>query len=192
MYLTKRPLPFISNILSGRVFAVAAFACLSGGCAQVFDTHLHSEIRFPMSRAWFDGHMVDYVTTDVSDAAVAAALGVNYVPRLGDALPTAGHAGGSAKSLLERVYKFDNSSQPSVFQSAPSPTGPANKDGAYSPLWRMVTVHWKIPGASRELRSEEEILRAQDRDEVELTLNDVVLNCPVIRSVDGKALGGVR
>jgi hypothetical protein len=35
-------------------------------------------------------------------------------------------------------------------------------------------------------------LAAQERGELQLTVLDVVVNCPVIRGVDGVALRGVR
>lgn len=66
-------------------------------------------------------------------------------------------------SLVERVYKFPQGELISVFQSAPLPTGGANADRIYSRLWRLVMVRWLQPAAVRELRSEEEILAAQDR-----------------------------
>jgi hypothetical protein len=79
-----------------------------------------------------------------------------------------------------------------VFQSAPLPTGGANADRSYSPLWRMVLVRWLKPGAVRELRSEEEVLAAQERGDLALEVTDIVVNCPITRSVDGLALKGVR
>jgi len=95
-------------------------------------------------------------------------------------------------SLVERVYKFVDDSQITVFQSAPSPTGPSNADASYSPLWRMVLVRWNKSAQAREMKSEEQILRAVDANEVSLEMTNIVVNCPITRSVDGLAIKGAR
>lgn len=170
-------------------FAAAAVCTSLGllaGCASpLFDVG-RSEAVLPLNRAWVDGRRVDYVTTDTSDAAMARMIGVNYVPRLRDAIPA------TRLSLLERVYKFSGDEQLSIFQSAPLPAGAANADRAYSPLWRVVMVHRHKPGRSAELRSEEELLALADKGDVSLEVTDIVVNCPVIRGADGRSLAGVR
>jgi hypothetical protein len=164
---------------------LALAATLLGGCAT-FDRG-GQETVLPMNRAWVDGKVVEYVTTDVSDAEVAKTYGANHAPRLAKAVGA--DAGGS---VLERVYKFANNEQIGVFQSGPRPTGPANADRSYSPLWRMVLVRWVKPEARRELRSEEAVLAAEERGELTLEITSTVVNCPVTRGVDGVALRGVR
>lgn len=171
--------------------ALAVMGTLAG-CATPRGTPDEPVVTLPMKRAWIDGKQVHYVTTDVSDAAVAREVGANFAPRLGAAVPAAGTAPGAARSLLERVYAFPGKEQFPVFQSGPSPTGADSTDRDYSPLWRMVAVRWVRPAAGRELRSEEAILAAQERGDVSLTVTGVVLNCPIVRGVDGRALPGVR
>lgn len=144
-------------------------------------------MSLPLNRAWVDGRRVEYVTTDISDPAMARTLGVNWVPRLAQALPAPGRP-----SVVERVYKFADASQITVFQSAPSPTGAANADASYSPLWRLVLVRWKRPATAHELTSEEQILRAEEASELSLQVTDIVINCPITRSVDGRAIQGAR
>ena len=146
-----------------------------------------AEVRLPLRQAWVDGRQVDYVTTDISDATMARKEGVNHVPRLAQAL-----GGPGRPAVTERVYKFVNGEQITVFQSAPRPVGGTNADASYSPLWRMVLVRWLRPVALRELRSEEEVLAAQERGDVSLEVTDIVVNCPVVRSAEGQALRGVR
>lgn len=169
--------------------ALAALLLLLSGCAATarFDVG-RSETVLPLSRAWVDGRLVEYVTTDISDAGMARMMGANHVPRLAEAIRPA--APGAA--LVERVYKFAGDTQLSIFASAPQPAGPDNADRGYSPLWRVVQVRWRHPAAARELRSEEALLAAEDRQEVSLTLTDIVVNCPVTRDVNGLALKGVR
>ena len=169
---------------------LALSVLLIAGCASSARYDPRTEIVVPLNQAWFEGHKVEYVTTDISSRPMAQALGVNYVPRLADALP--GAAG--QRSIVERVYKFANGEQISVFQSVPKPTGGDNQDASYSPLWRLVMVRWLVnkPEAQRELRSEEELLAAADRGELALDVTEIVVNCPITRSVDGQALKGVR
>jgi hypothetical protein len=146
-------------------------------------------LSLPGLWAWFDGRRVAYVSTDVSDAGMAAAMGLNFVPRLAEVLEqsSAGGFGGP----VERVYAFAGNEQINVFASAPEPAGAGNTNAAYSPLWRMVRVHW-LPGAARrELRSGSEVLDAAEARAVRLEVTGVVVNCPVLRSADGKGLPGL-
>jgi hypothetical protein len=156
-------------------------------CAAPAPGGERTDVVLPLNRAWVDGRKVAYVTTDVSDAAMARMSGANFVPRLADAIPKAGQT-----SVLERVYKFPRGEQISIFQSAPTPAGPANADRNYSPLWRIVLVQWRNPDRVRELKSEEELLAAEDKGEVTLNITSVVANCPVVRAADGQALKGVQ
>ena len=105
---------------------------------------------------------------------MARAAGVNYAPRLHDAI-------GVRPSVLERVYKFPQGEQISIFQSAPQPVGPASTDLSYSPLWRLALVHWTKPERFRELRSEEELLAAQENGELSINVTDIVVNCPITK-----------
>jgi hypothetical protein len=145
-------------------------------------------VALPLRRAWMNGRRVDYVTTDVSDGAMAAAMQVNLVPRLAQALRPVP----AGQSLVERVYMFEREAQINVFPSAPQPVGARNGDSGYSPLWRIVLVRWVRTAAQRELRSEEAILAAAERGDVALEVTGIVANCPVVRDADGQALGGVR
>jgi hypothetical protein len=168
----------------------AALWCLSlvlVGCANPLFDAGNTETVLPLSRAWVDGKIVEYVVTDVSDRAMAEATGANHVPRLADALGAPGRRG-----VSERVYKFAANEQINVFQSAPVPAGPENADLSYSPLWRVVTVRWIKPGARRELRSEADVLSAEDAGDVSIEVTNIVINCPVTRGANGQGIRGVR
>ena len=170
-----------------RTHLLALTTLLLAGCASpLFDVG-RTETVLPLSRAWVDGQIVEYVTTDISDLAMARMMGANHVPALATAvrLPP-------GQSLVERVYKFPNEEQISIFASAPSPVGAENQDRSYSPLWRVVLVRWSNPVLKRELKSEEELLAAEEKKELALELTDIVVNCPVTRSASGQALKGVR
>lgn len=169
-----------------RVIILTIFSVLSACASSTFDVG-RTETVLPLNRAWIDGKKVEYVTTDISDSAMAKTAGVNYVPRLRDAIPK-----DNSRSILERVYKFPNAEQISIFQSAPSPIGGDNADQNYSPLWRLVLAKWVKTERVRELKSEAELLSAEDKGEISLTVTDIVVNCPVTKYTDGKSLHGVR
>jgi hypothetical protein len=165
----------------------ALIAALLSACASpLFDVG-KTETVLPLYRAWVDGRVVEYVTTDISDAPMAQMMGANHVPRLADAVRAA-----PGTSVLERVYKFADNEQISIFQSGPTPVGPDNKDRGYSPLWRVVMVVWTDRSKLRELKSEEALLKAQDAGELRLQMTDIVVNCPVTRGPGGQAIRGVR
>lgn len=145
----------------------------------------------PMQRAWFEGRVVAYVTTDVSDAAMARELGVNFVPRLAAALPPPGAPPGTPSSV-DLVYVFPGREQFNVFPSAAQPAGADNADRDDSPLWNVVMVRRVEGRPVRTLTSQEGILDAQEKGEITLVPTRIVVNCPVVRSGDGTALRGVR
>lgn len=151
---------------------------------QPVDTD-RATISLPLHAGWVDGKEVRYVTTDVSEKAAAQEHGANYVPRLAAAVLARGDL-----NMLERVYWVTNFSQRAVFQSSPAPVGPANTEAAYSPLWRIVRVLWKEPGRARELRSEAEVLAAEDRGQVTLERTNLVANCPIVSVRDHGVLPG--
>lgn len=167
--------------------AALSLATLLTACASPFFDVRRTEAVLPLSRAWVDNQIVEYVTTDISDPNMARMLGINYVPRLAGAVRSQ-----SNQSIVERVYKFPNEEQISIFQSAPNPVGANNADKNYSPLWQVIQVRWKKPSVIQELKSEEALLAAQEREELELESTNIVVNCPVIRSATGHKLNGVR
>jgi len=139
-----------------------------------------ASVSLPLLHGWHEGKEVLYITTDVSDQAVAKAKNANYAPRLRDAVPNYPKLP-QVKTVLERVYAFPNQEQAwSVFASVPEPLGYESQDTHYSPLWLMYVVVWKDPSKATELTSEEAIFTAEDQGLVTIERTDVVLNCPVI------------
>ena len=160
------------------------------GCASTRAPVASSVVQLPLQQGWFDGEEVFYVTTDVSDAEVAAGKRANHVPRLADALRPEPRQPGQ-RSAVDKVYAVTNFEQGSVFASAPGPVGALNRDTAYSPLWQMVTVTWIAGRTPRPLKSQEQVLAAADKGDVNLSLTTVVLNCPIVQRGARDALPGV-
>lgn len=59
---------------------VSLLAC---ACNSLPDSVRPAAASLPLNFAWVDGRKVEYITTDISDPAMAQMLGVNLVPRLG-------------------------------------------------------------------------------------------------------------
>jgi hypothetical protein len=165
---------------------VAALA----GCAHAPPPPGPEQVRLTVLKGWFDGEGVLYVTTDVSHADVAAAMGANFAPRLAHALP-GGPLQPGRRSSVDKVYAVTNFQQPSIFASAPKPVGPASGDASYSPLWQMVKVTWQPGRPPRELRSEEMVLDASEKGDVLLEATPVVVNCPIVQRTGHGALPGL-
>ena len=93
------------------IAATALAALLMGACASPAPPPQRAVANLPLLQGWYEGKVVFYITTDVSDAGVAQEKGANFAPRLAYALPAAG-------------------TQSAVFASAPNPVGPLSRDVA--------------------------------------------------------------
>jgi len=132
----------------------------------------------PLFKGLYDGKDVFYITTDVSDSDMAAAITkngnfpVNFAPTLAKA---------PAESLAN-IYVFKNGVQgvgqlgfqPDVFDSIPG-------DPAYSPLWKINYVQWKDPTNATVLGSDNDIADAQSKGLVTVTFTSIVKNCPIVQ-----------
>ena len=169
----------------GSHLALSAVLLLSG-CATPDRLQSTPYANMPLQRGWFEGKTVFYITTDVSDAAVALDKKANFAPRLASALPAL-QAKPQASSV-DKVYAFADIEQGNVFASAPLPMGHTNREAAYSPLWQMLVVTWQPGADKRVLKSEEEVLDAQEKGWVALQFTGIVVNCPIVHR---GALGGL-
>ena len=83
------PMRYPAAACRGAVLCSAALALGLTACSTEPVAPKPAEGVLPRIRAGVDGREVHYVSTDVSDAEMARALGLNHVPRLADALPSA-------------------------------------------------------------------------------------------------------
>nr|WP_298147404.1 hypothetical protein [uncultured Pseudomonas sp.] len=162
-----------------QLFATLAIGLLVAGCAGPAPSTPDSQISLPLLMGWFDGQKVYYITTDSSDAQMAAAMHANFVPRLANALPE--QPGPHPLATYDRIYKFVGREQPSVLPSIPQPLGAGNQDIAYSPLWHLYTVRWNPGQSARELRSADQVLSAQEQGQISIEATGIIVNCPVVR-----------
>lgn len=183
--------------MSLRVYSCGVLLALSflAGCSALppsqSSPRIATEVTLPLVTAWFEDTLVQYISTDTSDAATAQAKDMNYVPLLANALGKGPGVVPSA-SVLARIYVFPDGSQRNVLPSLPKPTGYANADTAYSPLWQLYAVAWQPGRARHDLRSENALLDAAERGDITLTATRIVANCPVVYSAQGGLLPGAR
>ncbi len=183
-----RPAPvWRRRVLAG--LAAAVTALVLSGCAvdsakstgATDDRAQQTRIELPLVHGWYEGKITDYVTTDVSNESMALASNANYAPRLANLLP-ANQPHPNPHSAIARIYKFLNYAQPSVLPTAPGNLGADDDDVAeYSPLWEVFGVTWQAGHTPRELRSEDEVLKAQAAGEVVVASLNVIVNCSVVR-----------
>lgn len=141
-------------------------------------------VTLPLVTGWYKGQEVFYLQTEASDQGVAISQGVNYVPRLANVIPVNG-----APSGLDDIYVISGFTQNNIIPSAPSPTGPNNKDLDYTPLWQVSVVTWSTNAvAPHVLRSEAEVFAARDLGHVTISKTNIVVNCPVIYTPTGGLL----
>lgn len=148
--------------------------------AKLTETNL--PVTIPLTRGFADGSEVFYISTEASDKGLASHLTnitgfrVVHTPALAN----------TPASALANIYAFTNGIegegplgfQPNVADSQPG-------DPEYTPLWRIVMVEWQDGATPRELKSEEEILAAQQAGDVVLTVTQTVVNCPFVQWQDG-------
>ena len=166
----------VVTVISGALCACAGLPSERPAAGSAVST-----VTLPLQRAWHDDQVVFYISTDISDAGMAAMMGSNFSPRLAQAVPALQRSP-LEKTALERVYKFPGDSQEAVFASVPDPIGPTSRDAAYSPLWQVFWVKWKEAVPATLLKSEEAILAAEERGAVEIIRTEIVVNCPVVGS----------
>ncbi len=144
-------------------------------------------VKIPMLEGWYDGGKVAFIATESSDKAhrdmIEAINGFKTVlaPQLSKA-PDAATA---------KIYMFTNGvsagagimgAQRSVFDSTPVQTND------YSPLRKIVHVTWTNPTLASQapLKSVQEIMDRQAKDELKLEETNIVLNLPMIKWPGGQ------
>jgi hypothetical protein len=157
-----------SHLLVATLFVFLISACVPAGERM-------PTAELPAGKAFADGKEIYFVHTEASDADVAQLLTdmmsspVIYVPALADV----------PDSALANVYVFDNGLKgmgPFGFQADVFDNPPGN--AGYSPLRRVNVVTWVNPAVARILTSADEIVAAEQTNEVTISQPGVVVNMP--------------
>lgn len=148
-------------------------------------TRTNLPITLPLTRGFADGNEVFYISTEASDAGLADHLTnitgsrVVFAPSLARAPPAS----------LANIYAFENGIQgpgPLGFQLNVADFQPGDKE--YSPLWRIILVEWSEGVTPAELKSEQEILAAQQEGRLAINATSMVVNCPFIQWEGGSLM----
>lgn len=149
---------------------------MMGGMEQSL-TKTNLPVTLPLTRGFADGNEVFYISTEASDAELADHLSnltgsrVVFAPSLARSPPAS----------LANIYAFENGIQgsgPLGFQPNVADSQPG--DSEYSPLWRIILVKWGEGVTATELKSEQEILAAQQEGKLTISVSTMVVNCPFV------------
>lgn len=100
-----------------------------------------------------------------------AGFPVSFVESLGDV----------PQSSTAKLYLFMNGVEgPNPFGFQPNVIDSVPGDPEYSPLWLVHAVTWENESDARELRSEEEILEAEQNGELTVEPTELIKNSPVV------------
>lgn len=141
-------------------------------------TKTNLPVTLPLTRGFVNGNEVFYISTEASDADLADHLTnitgsrVVFAPSLARAPPAS----------LANIYAFENGiegSGPLGFQPNVADSQPG--DERYSPLWRIILVKWNDDVTATELKSEQEILAAQQEGKLTISVTSMVVNCPFVQ-----------
>jgi hypothetical protein len=142
--------------------AVAASAYAVGGPMMMGPSHTISQKAF---KGYYDGHLLTYLSTDISSRAEARMMHINYSASIG-----------KVKGLPE-IYLVQGRSavgQLAVFGSQPG-------ESDYSPLWTETILTWK-PGSTPVLiKSDNQVNQLEKTSGLTERPGNVVLNCPIVK-----------
>jgi hypothetical protein len=117
--------------------------------------------------AYYDGHLDEYINTDVTNKWQAHRFQIKFAPLLRHSIP-------KATSPEYFVVGRAASRQLAVFGSEPP-------DIAYSPLWLEFIVKWK-PGVKPVLlTSDNDIFAKRSQGQLTVRKTHIVINAPIIK-----------
>lgn len=133
--------------------------------------------KFPVIGGYAHGREVNYLLQEISKPDVARLM----TEKTGVQIPVVESLAQVPRSALADLYLFMNGiSGPNPFGFQKNVIDSVPGEAGYSPLWLHTFVKWKDGVTPRELKSEEEILKASTDGEVTLEKTDLVINCPVL------------
>ena len=142
--------------------AAAAGAYAAGGPMMMGPTHPIEQASF---KGYYDGHLVTYLSTDISSKTEARMMHINFSASLG-----------KLKGLPE-IYLVQGRSAPgqlAVFGSEPG-------EPDYSPLWGETILTWKSGSKPVLIKSDNQVNKLEKTSGLTERPGHVVLNCPIVK-----------
>jgi hypothetical protein len=169
----------VKAVLTAAGLAVVLAAC-GGPVASTAPTAspaAPAKKMFPIIAGWAHGKEVRYLLEEMSDPAVAKLM----TTKTGFNVPVVASLASVPKEALANLYLFMNGvAGPNPFGFQRNVVDSIPGEPGYSPLWLHAFVKWKDGVTSRELKSQEEILKAASVGEVTLNKSALVVNCPIL------------
>ena len=142
--------------------AVAAGAYAVGGPMMMGPSHAIPQKAF---KGYYDGHLLTYLSTDISSRSEAKMMHINYSASIG-----------KVKGLPE-IYLVQGRSavgQLAVFGSQPG-------ESDYSPLWAETILTWKAGSTPVLIKSDNQVNQLEKTSGLTERPGNVVLNCPIVK-----------
>ncbi len=154
--------------------------------AQFADSgKIEAGANLPVQQGFANGGLAIYITPEVgvdpNSSFVTTAQGIakgfnaNFIPANWATLP------GSA--AVRSIFVFTNVTQGNVLGVLPSPAGPSNTNGGYSPLWQVQLVAWNNPASATVLTSAAAVNAAATAGQVTITTTPIIVECSVVLGI---------
>lgn len=130
-------------------------------------------VQFRIHEAWFNGQPTYYIRTDASDSEFAKQTGTVFVPKLAEALK-------ASQTGTSDLYVFRQGAaegQKPIVSAVPG-------QGNFSPAFRLHEVEWS--GPAKTLKAVQEVLNAQQANELKIESAGIVVNYPVVKWPGGE------
>lgn len=136
-----------------------------------------NSILLSLSKGYVNGNISYFLPTDASNNQTAksitenAGYKVNYAPSL-TSVP---------ESSQQQGYEFLNGVKgEGAFGFQLGVASALPEDKGYSPIVKLNFVKWNENTTARELKSAQDVLKAQSNGELKITKTDIIINSPVI------------
>ena len=144
----------------------------------------------PVQQGYANGGLAIYITPDVgvdpgsgetaTAQSIAQGFHANFIPSNWGANLTASGIG-----AVRQIYVFTDGSQGNVLGAFPSPAGPNNTSGGYSPLWRVNLVTRNSASNTTLYTSSSEVTAAGPNGTGALTITQtsIIVECSVVLGI---------
>jgi hypothetical protein len=144
--------------------AGVAYASMMSGGPKMGPT---SMLARPAFHGYYDGHKDTYLNTDVSNAADAKAMHINYAPGL-KSVPL------KTSPEIYLVQGKAATGQLAVFGSEPG-------ESDYSPIWKETILTWKASAKPVLIKSDTQVDQLEKKGGLSERSTSTRLNCPIIK-----------